>query len=207
MEQGDAVLVIKTSKRSNDYRNTIQKQGIISNTSKGFYGVLFDGFYNQASSKGVFWYSKSEIKLLEENEMSKLDGFTKVAVIENGSYNKNYYYALFDDDVCAGDHVLVTGAANGNLMVVKDVLDVAANEERLPKSITAEVICRVDFGAYNQRLTVRKEADELRKKAENIRKQLNNKRKEIEARKDDEYYAEIDPEYAKLLNELKELKE
>ena len=46
---------------------------------------------------------------------------------------------------------------------------------------------------------------EAREKAKQIRIEMAQKRKEIEARKDDEYYANLDPEYAEMLNELKNL--
>lgn len=38
----------------------------------------------------------------------KLKGFSKVAVIEY--LGKDYHYALYDDDIKAGDNVLVSGA-------------------------------------------------------------------------------------------------
>lgn len=131
--------------------------------------------------------------------MAKLSGFNKVAVVEmsNGySGTKDYYFALYDESICVGDKVLVTGNAYGQMWTVKDIDDY--DETKITKNITAEVICKVDTSAYDERCTNRKKAEELRK-------QMDKKRKEIEARKDDEYYASLDNDYKEMLEQMKGL--
>ena len=158
--------------------------------------MLLDNIKNPASREGLFWIEKRNLRLeSEDNRMAKLTGFNKAAVIEQGcGYNKkDYFYALYDENICPGDKVLVSGSASGQIWTVKDIVceDTFAN-----KNITAEVICKVDTSAYNERCANRKEAEELRKK-------MDKKRKEIEARKDDEYYASIDDDYKAMLEQMK----
>lgn len=125
--------------------------------------------------------------------MAKLSGFKKVARIFIGC--KDYYYALYDDDICIGDDVLVTGAAKDQIRTVSDILPVS-NIGNI--NITAEVVCKVDLSKFNERCRIRKSKEKLRK-------ELDKKRKEIESKKTDEYYASLDPEYAKMLREFNEL--
>lgn len=172
--------------------------GVIKKYASGKYGVLLDGIKNPASREGLFWIESRNLKLeSEDNRMAKLTGFNKVAVIEQGTgySQKDYFYALYDDNIHPGNKVLVSGSASGQIWTVKDIVyeDTYAN-----KNITAEVICKVDTTDYDNRCKNRKEAEELRK-------QMHKKRKEIEARKDDEYYASLDSEYAEMLAKYKGL--
>lgn len=176
--------------------------GVIKKYVSGKYGVLLDGIKNPASREGLFWIESRNLKLeSEDNRMAKLTGFNKVAVIEQGngySINsiKDYFYALYDDNICPGDKVLVSGLASGQIWTVKDII--GYNDSLINKNVTAEVVCKVDTTDYDNRCKNRKEAEELRK-------QMDKKRKEIEARKDDEYYASLDSEYAEMLAKMREM--
>lgn len=174
--------------------------GVIKKYAGGKYGVLLDEIKNPASGEGLFWIESRILKLeSEDNVMAKLTGFENVAVIEQGTgyYKKDYYYALYDNSVEMGDKVLVSGAANGQIWTVKDVLSVGYPDVN-EKNITAEVICKVDTTDYDNRCKNRKEAEALRK-------QMAKKRKEIDARKDDEYYSGLDKDYAEMVEQMKKL--
>lgn len=159
-----------------------------------------DSIYYLNGDKSKYLRLRPEsIKFISEGDMNmgKLTGFKRIAVIEQGDYcRKSYHYALYDDDIEIGDHVLVTGVASDKIYTIKDIIEVS-NEESF-NNITAEVMCKVDLTKYNNRKDKRKAATELRK-------QMDKKRKEIEAKKNDEYYASIDSEYAEMLSELKDL--
>ena len=129
----------------------------------------------------------------EENIM-KLTGFNKVAVIEMSC--TDYHFALYDDDIQAGDDVLVTN--NVNLLKVKEVITREEAKERYPKDITAEVKCKVDLSAYETRV-------ENRKKAEKLRKEMDRKIAEMDEMNKYVLYAEKNPELAKMLEEYREL--
>jgi hypothetical protein len=132
-----------------------------------------------------------------ESHMYEIKGYKKVAVITMGtSYSeKDYEYALYDEDIVPGDKVLVTGRASDKLWTVKEVID--AKDAECSK-LTAEVICKVDTSKYEDRV-------EKRKIAATLLSDLEKKKKEIEARKDYEYYANLDPEFAEIYQRLKDL--
>lgn len=149
-------------------------------------------------------YENDLIKLDEENEqMAKLTGYYAVAVIEErtGCYGitKDYYYAIFNDGSTykAGDKVLVSGC-NKDVLTLKDILTVPEAEARCAKNITAEIICRVDTSAYDQRV-------ENRKKAEKLKKNMDAVIKQMDVTKKYEMYAAENPELAALLDQYKEL--
>lgn len=147
-------------------------------------------------------YENDLIKLNEENEqMAKLTGYYAVAVIEEGTgyCKKDYYYAVFDDGNTykAGDQVLVSGC-NKDVLTIKEILTVPEAEVKCNKNITAEIICRVDTSAYDQRI-------ENRKKAEKLKKDMDAVIKQMDVTKKYEMYAAENPELAALLDQYKEL--
>ena len=195
MKKGDKVRVIRKELLSYGLVGTIDDMYV-----KGCPGSVWVSFgsWNGANRSKRLYIRKTNLRIeSEENNMAKLEGFKRVAVVEQGTgcYKKDYYYALYGD-IHAGDNVLVTGKASGETYVVKDVLSV--NDINVPKSITAEVICKIDISAFNDRVNKRKQAEELRKR-------MIEKRKEIEACKDDDYYASLDSDYAAMLEEMKSL--
>ena len=149
-------------------------------------------------------YENDLIKLEEENEqMAKLTGYYAVAVIEAGTgcygATKDYYYAIFNDGSTykAGDKVLVSGC-NKDVLTIKEILTVPEAETKCTKNITAEIICRVDTSAYDQRV-------ENRKKAEKLKKDMDAVIKQMDVTKKYEMYAAENPELAALLDQYKEL--
>lgn len=147
-------------------------------------------------------YLLNIIKSEEENEqMAKLTGYYAVAVIEEVTCccKTDYYYAVFDDGNTykAGDQVLVSGC-NKDVLTIKEILTVPEAEVKYNKNITAEIICRVDTSAYDQRVENRKKAEKLKKDMDAIIKQM-------DVTKKYEMYATENPELAALLDQYKEL--
>ena len=61
----------------------------------------------------------------------KLTGYKKVAVIEiNG---KEYFHALYDEDINVGDQVLVSGSMDKKFFVVKEIISSEELKERYRK--------------------------------------------------------------------------
>lgn len=174
--------------------------GIITDINRELYTV-----YNSDSM--IFEVEKQYLthllyKLEEENEqMAKLTGYYAVAVIEEGTgyCKKDYYYAVFDDGNTykAGDQVLVSDC-NKDVLTIKEILTVPEAKEKGRKDITAEIICRVDTSAYDQRV-------ENRKKAEKLKKDMDAVIKQMDVTKKYEIYATENPELAALLDQYKEL--
>lgn len=130
-----------------------------------------------------------------------LSGYYKVAETKQG-YG-TYYYAIFDDGNIyeKGDKILVSGV-NKEVLEITDILTPDETKRRSSKAITAEVIGKVvvDTSAYEARV-------EKRKVAEKLKKELNQKMKQLDEIQKYEYFAKIDPEFAKLVDEYKKVTE
>lgn len=66
----------------------------------------------------------------------KPDNYNKIAVVNIS--DKNYYYALYDDDVKINDYVVVSGTCK-EIVRISDIIE---KEENNYNYITAEVICK-----------------------------------------------------------------
>lgn len=136
----------------------------------------------------------------EENKnMAALTGYAAVAVIEQGCYNKEYYYAIYADgyNYKVGDKVLVSN--NNDIWTIKRLLTVQQAAEERKAAITAEVVTHVDDSAYLKRVEQRKEAATIKKDMDKIIKQMDEKMKY-------DIYAEENPELKKMLERYRELK-
>ena len=92
--------------------------------------------------------------------MAKLEGFSKVAVVNYGGYS-DYHFAIYEDgiDYQVGDMVVVS---NGSTPAkIKEIVDLEEAAKRFNKNITAEIIGRVDTTAYDKRVEQRKEKEKL----------------------------------------------
>lgn len=135
----------------------------------------------------------------EENEnMAALTGYKAVAVIKQGCYNKDYHFAIYEDgtDYKPGDMVKVSGG-NG-FDVIEEIITPEEVHERFKKNITAEVICKVDTTAYDERVRKRKEAANIKKEMDKVIKQMDEKMKY-------EIYAEENPDLKDMLKKYMEL--
>ena len=135
--------------------------------------------------------------------MAKLTGYTKVAVIEQGdpwSGMKDYYYALYDDgfNYTSGDSVLVSGGARNSVWEIKEIISSEEAAEKCKKNITAEVICKVDTSAYDERVSRRKAAESLKSKMTQMVKKMDEEMKY-------EMYASKNAEFASMYEKYKEL--
>lgn len=130
--------------------------------------------------------------------MAKLEGFSKVAVVNYGGYS-DYHYAVYDDgvDYQVGDTVVIS--TNGHTVAkIKEIISLEEATKKFNKDITAEIIGRVDTTAYNKRV-------EQRKEKEKLKKELDKRKKEIQKKLDDEYYASKDETYAEMLRRYESL--
>ena len=197
---GDRVVVVSDKSK---YKG---KTGTITNDSVGYnnyLGILLDDYSNHKEfapydiklcRTSVRLIDCNEINIGREGNLMKLTGYNKVAVIEMGS--TDYHFALYDDEIQAGDYVLVTG--NCNIQTIKEIITKEEAKERFNKDITSEVMCKVDLSAYDTRV-------ENRKKAEKLRKEMDKRIKEMDEINKYTMYAEKDEELAKMLAEYREL--
>lgn len=141
----------------------------------------------------------------------ELTGYIAVAGIN--LMGKEEYFAIYNDDYKyeKGDKVLVTGYRRGQILTIQNILTLDdmkhfhENEE-----ITQEIVCKIDPGAidmtaYEDREKRRKELAKMQYKKHQLRQTMDNI---IQSTKDDkkyEIFAETNPDFAKLLEEYKEL--
>ena len=201
----------------------IGKRGTVTMTSGSSIGVLVDGMTNSASSHGVYWFERNEIKIIkDESEDIKMEGYKNIAIVNLlEDYNKkDYAFALYDEDFEVLCHInckdaLVVVNANGKnnrlLGTVKDVFpieDYYAIDANKGRKITAEVVGIVNMNGYIAREAEKVRLAELEKKKAAIEKELE---AEINKRKSVEYYEEMaqkyadNPKLAELVAELKNL--
>lgn len=126
----------------------------------------------------------------EGNKMSKLTGFKKVAVIELSG--KDYFFALYEENVFAGTQVIVSCPMSSKFYTVKEVITVEEMRERFKDDITAEVISSVDTSMYDTRV-------ENRKKAAELRREMDKKIAEMDEMNKYALYAERNSELAQML--------
>ena len=210
---------IKSSDKSM-YRKIIGKSGIITRQSGGSIGVTIDGFRNNASGYGVYWFEKNELKFLkDESEDIKMTGFENVAIVNLlEDYNKkDYAFALFDEDFKTLietnkdnplPHFVIVNARGKNNRIVGTVKEVMPVESYNGAKITAEVVGIVNMNNYIARENEKVRLEELAKKKAAIERELE---AEINKRKSIEYYEAMAKEYsdnpklAELVAELKNL--
>ena len=112
--------------------------------------------YNELSLK------KSEAIEREAKEMSITGNFrvARVQFIDGCNKNKIYGFALFDNDVVEGDYVLCDTQNGHNIAKVINI----ETPEQYGTGVTKEIICKVDFSAYEHRKEIRKQKSELKAK-------------------------------------------
>lgn len=108
------------------------------------------------------------------------------------------YYALYDDNISAGDYVLcMTGHHGQAIAQVREVFDGPIVDD-LDVNYGREIICRIDYDAYIDRQHKLERIDELKKKMAKKKEELN----ELAIY---QALAMTSPEMADMLKELKEL--
>lgn len=204
----------------------IGKSGTVIKTSGNSIGVLVDGKSNKASSYGVYWFDKNEIKIIkDESEDIIMKDFKYVAIVNfREDYNKkDYAFALYDEDY----EVLISTNSSRNypamvvvnanskdnrlLGMVKEFCTVEeyySIDKNRGRKITAEVVGVVKMDRYIAREEEKVRLAELEKKKAAIEKELE---AEINKRKSVEYYEAMaqkysdNPKLAELVAELKNL--
>lgn len=217
---GKTVQIKRSEKTA--YMKLIGMHGVVERTSGGTtIGVRIDDMNNEASAYGVFWFSRNEIKVLdEERKDTKMMDFKHVAMVKLNEYdNKEYAFAIYNDELeKLTDYpyeatVLVNAGGKGNkslgtitgVLTVEDFYNIPKNKGI---NITAEVIGVVDMSGHIRREAEKTRLKELAKKKAAIEKELE---AEINKRKSIEYYEAMAKEYAdnpklaELVAELKQL--
>lgn len=107
---------------------------------------------------------------------NKTTDYPKIAQIRmpNG---KNYYYALYDENIKRKNYVLVTGKAAEKILKVTAVYGAENRPSDCPENLTQEVICGIDMKPYKTRVRARhrkrcEEISSLTKEINKLREKL-----------------------------------
>ena len=124
-----------------------------------------------------------------------------IKFLEGTNTEREYHYALYDDNICCGDYVVVKSANHGlGIAKVVDIVPDGCVTQAMRDYCNAgrEVIAAFDMGAYNDRV-------EKRKLAKQLKAEMNKKMKEMQELAMFEMMAEKNPELAEMLAAYKEL--
>lgn len=197
----------------------VGKCGTVIKISGSHIGVLVNGMTNSASSYGVYWFNKDEIKIIkDESEVIKMEGYKNIAIVNllEDCSKRDYGFALYDEELTIMENeksnlvvVNARGKDNRILGIVKEVISIedfySINKNKGTK-ITAEVVGVVNMNGYIAREEEKVRLAELEKKKAAIERELE---AEINKRKSIEYYEAMAKEYSdnpKLAELVKELK-
>lgn len=187
IEIGDKV----ASKYSDRYGTVVETWFDLCNYDLKVEIIAQDGL-----SYTYYEYDLYLIEKKEDKQMAKLTGFSKVAVIRQGSLD--YHFAIYDDGYSyePGNKVMVSG--DDKVKTINEIITPEEAAERFKKNITAEVICPVDTSAYDERVNKRKAAEDLKKKMDDAIKKMDEEYKY-------EMYAEKNAELKEMLDTYKKL--
>ena len=139
--------------------------------------VYFENWNYTGESKTLYFSCKnvekydsvkhSNIKKEKDTNM-EVKGTYSVALvnfIRGTNTNKNYAFALFDESICEGDLVLVDAESGFSVCKVKEIIPKCEYEGI---TVTKEIVCKVDFSAYENRKEARKFKESLKKQMDKM---------------------------------------
>lgn len=155
-----------------------------------YVAVLLDGYDH------IITYREDSLKLIEhdykiKNQTEKGDnimfGDFKVAGVkfcDGSNQNTVYYYALYNNEICVGDKVVVmTGHHGMGVATVTEIDDVNSNKVQYGR----EVVCKIDMTDFNNRKEKKIRMKELKNKMDaQVKKLQESAVYEMLADKDDE---------------------
>ena len=208
-QEGDVIIV---SDSALEYKQRyIGKTGIVESTFRThdkivMYGVRFENLRNPISSKGLFWFRARSLSyhhediscplIIESEEIPMFENYVAAEIQFLDNHNTRYYYALYEDIPVNTTVVVKTGSHGFALAKITDILTDPEAKKNVIKG--RQVVCPVDFSAYNARKEALKRADELKK-------QMDAKLREAQTLAIYEMFAEKDPALKAMLDEFKTL--
>lgn len=129
---------------------------------------------------------------------NEITGNYKVALVNfitGTCQNIDYAFALYDDGIAINDLVVVDARDTYSIARVKNIID---QSEYVGVKVTKEIVCKVDFSAYEKRKEDRERSKILKNKMDQLVKQ----NQELVLY---QMIAESNPEMAAMLEEYKKL--
>ena len=209
-KDGDLVII---SESAHEYKQKyIGKTGTVESIFRKkdrvyMYGVKIPNLRNSVSSKGLFWFEARSLEhhiqmdessplIIESEEIPMFENYVvaKVQFLDNPV--PVYSYALYEDIPVGTVVVVQTGSHGFTLAKIHEIVPDPEAKKDVHKG--RQIVCPVDFSAYNARKEALKRADELKK-------QMDAKLREAQTMAIYEMFAEKDPALKAMLDEFKTL--
>lgn len=198
--EGDRVVVVSDKYKGLNLYEYGTVESIFTIQTPELYGVRVDSRENLASAKGLFWYEANGLKHADcEVESEEVFMFNNFVVANVSFLDTNNYsdVALYDSSIVEGDTVVVSTQHHG--FALAKVCKIYLGDETKKKVREGrEVVCKVDFSAYEYR-------QETAKRMKELKSLMDKKVKEAQALAVYEFLAEKDDSFKAILDEFKEL--
>lgn len=167
------------------------------------YGVRFESLHNPMSQKGLFWFEarsldhqSNNILKIESEEIPMFENYVvaKIQFLDNPV--PVYSYALYED-IPVGTVVVVQTGSHGFALARIESIDTNP-EAKKDVHKGRQIVCPVDFSAYEARKEALRRASELQK-------QMDAKLREAQTMAIYEMFAEKDESLKAMLTEFKSL--
>ena len=135
------------------------------------YGVKIPSLYNTTSQKGLFWFEarsldhqSNNILTIESEEIPMFENYVvaKVQFLDNPV--PVYSYALYEDIPVGSVVVVQTGSHGFALARIESIVTDPEAKKDVHKG--RQIVCAVDFSAYEARREALRRASELQKQME-----------------------------------------
>jgi len=132
--------------------------------------VRFEDWHGQGAKELCFKISKLARYLYEERgSVMAVKGNYNVAMVKfvrGTNLIKEYAFALFDDTSVCIDDLVLCDTENG--YGVAKVVSIVPQSEYTGVAVTKEIICRVDFTAFEERKEKRRQKEALKKQMDKM---------------------------------------
>ena len=197
MELGVRVRILSDANYNGRFTGQLGTIAYVTGLCAGKSGVKIDGRKNHNSKYGVFWFEDEQLQIIESEEKTMLPNYitANIRFLDGTNRNTTYAYALYDEDIAAGDTVVVKTGHHG--YAVAQVVEVAPEIAEAVK-FGREIVSRVDFSAFEARKAKAKRMAELKRT-------MDEKVRELQATALYEMLAEKDSGLKEMLAEYKNL--
>jgi hypothetical protein len=182
---GDRVRVISSTCTAHDYLGVVQDYNYDNEISNKYVDVLLDGYEHTIT------YRESSLKLINGTINNKGDnimlGNFKVAGVKfliGCNTNKEYDFALYDENIFIGD-IVVCDTING--LTLGKITSISNKDDKPNNKASKEIVCKVDMTDFNNRKEKKIRMKELKNKMDaQVKKLQESAVYEMLADKDDE---------------------
>lgn len=205
---GDCVTVVEScTKYKGDCSGkvgSIKRVYVSMKSTKIIYEVKIHGFSNPYSKSGCFWFEDHHLKRtcsftkinIESEEIPMFENYVVAKIQFLDDPVPVYSYALYED-IAPGTVVVVQTGSHGFALAKIESVD-SNPEAKKNVHKGRQVVCPVDFSAYNAR-------KEALRRAEELKKEMDALLREQQAMAIYEMFAEKNPILKTMLDEFKSL--